>query len=133
MAGDHTAACNVNKEVLLVELGLRQFSNTTIFKKNGYFVLSPSVQSPKSLWFDLRKVNIDRYESTKEKGFLLVRFFDQFLLANLDEFFSNMIDWEKFSNTKNSGVHWKFTIRPKDQGFIIHGLINKKDFPINLT
>lgn len=132
MAGDHSLASNINKDVLLDDLGLKQFSNTTVFRKNGYFVLSPSMQSSESLWFDLRKVNIDRYDKLKEKGFLLIRYFDKLLLADIDDFFSKMIDWNKFVQTSGSGIHWKFKIRSSfDGSYIVRSQVNKNEFLIN--
>lgn len=131
MAGDHTVASNVNKDILINKLGLKQFSNTTIFKKTGYFVLSPSVQSMESLWFDLRKVNIDRYDRSKEKGYLLIRYFNKFLLADLDEFFTKLIDWDKFVQTSGSGIHWKFKIRPfLDSSYVVRSQVNRREFLI---
>lgn len=132
MAGDHSVASNVNKDVLLDDFGLKQFSNTTVFRKSGYFVLSPSMQSSESLWFDLRKVNIDRYDKLKEKGYLLIRYFNTFLLADLDDFFVKMIDWDKFVQTSGSGIHWKFKIRPSfDGSYIVRSQVNKKEFLIS--
>jgi hypothetical protein len=43
MAGDHSVASNINKDVLINELGLKQISKTTIYKKKGYCILSPSM------------------------------------------------------------------------------------------
>lgn len=132
MAGDHSVASSVNKVVLTDKLGLKQFSNTTVFRKNGYFVLSPSMQSAESLWFDLRKVNIDRYDKSKEKGYLLIRYFDKFLLAELDDFFAKMIDRDKFVQTSGSGIHWKFKIRASfGSTYIVKSQVNRREFLIN--
>jgi hypothetical protein len=76
---------NVNKNILLSDLKLTQYSNTTIFKKSGYFFLSPSVQND-HWWFDIRKVNIDKFNTGIEKGYLLIRLLDKFLICKLENF-----------------------------------------------
>ncbi|PLR95750.1 hypothetical protein [Bacillus sp. T33-2] len=45
LAGNLSASSNKNKEILKQILGLRQVSNTSVFVKKGYFVLSPSIQN----------------------------------------------------------------------------------------
>lgn len=85
------------------------------------------MQSSKSLWFDLRKVNLDRYDKSVEKGYLLIRFFNQFLLADLDDFLVKMVDWERYVMTTGSGVHWKFIIRESDGSYFIRSLVNKRE------
>jgi hypothetical protein len=83
------------------------------------------------MWFDLRKVNIDRYNKAIEKGYLLIRFFDKFLLADLDDFFSKMIEWDNYAETANSGIHWKFKIRSSGSSYIIRNLVNKREYLID--
>ncbi|MDF2503002.1 hypothetical protein [Clostridium sp.] len=43
MAGNHTNTSKNNVDVLLKDLGLKQYRNTTIFTKENKFILSPSV------------------------------------------------------------------------------------------
>lgn len=63
----NTSASNVNRDVLVGSLGLKQYRNTTIYTKYGIFVISPSSQNSYN-WFDVRKVNLDRYDRTKVIG-----------------------------------------------------------------
>jgi hypothetical protein len=129
MAGNHSAARNVNKGVLINELDLRQVSNTTIYVKGRYFVLSPSVQNSYN-WFDLRLVNLKQFDRKNQKGYLLIRFFDKFLLADLRSFWRVMISKENYVKTKVSGVHWKFIIRFENGQYIIINQRDKKQFVI---
>jgi hypothetical protein len=107
MTGNHSAARNVNKDILINELHLRQVSNTTIYVKGRFFVLSPSVQNSYN-WFDLRLVNLKQFDRKTNEGYLLIRFFDKFLFADLRSFLMGMVSKENFVKTKVSGVHWKF-------------------------
>lgn len=125
VAGNHTTTVNHNKNILVKDLGLRQFSNTTIFKKRNFFVLSPSIQNS-YCWFDLRKVNIDRFNKEKDRGYLLIRFFDKFLLADLGDFINNIICDDNFVETKVSGVHWKFNIRRDNNKYIVVNQTDKR-------
>jgi hypothetical protein len=109
MAGDHTNTSKNNIEVLVNDLGLKQYRNTTIFTKEKKFILSPSVGNDAN-WFDVRKVNLDKYTSEYSEGYLLIRFKEKFLIINLREFIDKMIDENKFSDTKNSGIHWQFIV-----------------------
>lgn len=126
LANNRSSARDVNKEILTVNLKLSQVSNTSVFVKGNYFVLSPSIQNSTNK-FDLRKVNLDRYNSQDKKGYLLIRFFDQLLLTDLDNFLNEMVlDINSFEN-KATGVHWKFTIeRENDRFFIISQNVEKK-------
>ena len=110
MAGDHTKTSSNNIEILTKGIGLKQYRNTTIFTKESSFVLSPSIGS-ESNWFDIRKVNLDRFTSDYSNGYLLVRFKDKLLFTDLREFIEKMIDENKCSDTENSGVHWQFIIK----------------------
>ncbi len=123
MAGNHSSTTNHNKVVLIYELSLKQISNTSAFRNDKFFVLSPSVQNQYK-WFDLRKVNLSRYNKNKEKGYLLIRLFNEFLLADLDDFIDKMITDDTFVETKNSGIHWKFLIDNSDTDNII--VINQR-------
>jgi hypothetical protein len=129
MAGDHSAARNVNRDILINELGLRQVSNTTIYVKGKYFVLSPSVQNSYN-WFDLRLVNLKQFDRKNQKGYLLIRFFDKFLLADLSLFLREMVSKENFVKTKVSGVHWKFNIKLVNDRYIIVNQRDKSQFVI---
>ena len=134
MAGNHTETTNKNKEFLIHDLGLKQHRNTTIFTKDDIFILSPSVGNQYN-WFDIRQVNIEKFTSKYNKGFLLIRFFNELLLADLREFISSIIDINKFADTKNSGVHWKFRIynSSSDDSYKIVNLISKKEFEISIV
>jgi hypothetical protein len=123
MAGDNSAARNVNRDILINELDLRQVSNTTIYLKGKYFVLSPSAQNSYN-WFDLRLVNLKQFDRKNQEGFLLIRFFDKFLLADLRLFLRSMVSKENYVKTKVSGVHWKFIIKLVNGRYII---VNQKD------
>lgn len=109
MAGDHTATSNVNKDFLTADLNLHQYRNTTIFTKGSIFVLSPSISNENN-WFDVRLVNIERFTDKYTIGHLLVRLRNKFLLMKLTEFLDEMTDDKVYSETKNSGIHWKYRI-----------------------
>lgn len=110
MAGNHTNTSKNNVDVLLKDLGLKQYRNTTIFTKENKFILSPSVANIRN-WFDIRKVNLDKFTSKYFDGKLIIRFKEKFLICNLREFIDKMIDKNRFSDTKNSGIHWQFIIK----------------------
>ncbi|MDZ5472691.1 hypothetical protein SM124_13210 [Bacillus sp. 31A1R] len=129
MSNNRASSSNVHKDFLINGLGLKQVSNTTIFKKRDVFVLSPSVQND-AFWFDLRKVNVDKFDGNREKGYLLIRFFNQFLLMDLQEFLNQMVEEDKFAQTTNSGIHWKFKIIKKIDSYKVKSMINKREIQI---
>ncbi|XKE94443.1 hypothetical protein LG326_14900 [Metaplanococcus flavidus] len=120
---DRVSSREVNKLVLKQDLGLRQLSNTTIFQKDNIFVLSPSMQNAHN-WFDLRKININRFNENITKGFLLIRFFDRFLITDLAQFKKQMMPEERFVFTKSIGDHWKFNIVQQGTNYSI---VNQQD------
>lgn len=120
----------INMHVLEKELGLQQFSRSIIFTKGSLFVLSPSVQNEYN-WFDLRRPNLERYQEKSYKGFLLIRFFDKFLVAELDPFIKEMMPDNKFVFHKVIGPHWKFRIVAKGNDYTIYNQQNsKKLYPV---
>jgi hypothetical protein len=120
---DTRNSSNIHKDFFEEELGLKQFSNTSIFLKGDIFVLSPSVQNTHS-WFDLRKVNLDRYKEKSYRGYLLIRYYEKFLLTDLDPFIKTMLPEHRFVDNKNIGVHWKFNVLPTESGYIV---VNRQD------
>ncbi|SES89354.1 hypothetical protein SAMN05421676_10242 [Salinibacillus kushneri] len=120
---DTRKSTNYNKEKLEDGLGLKRLSNTTIYLKDNEFVLSPSVQNQHK-WFDIRKVNLDRFNEKPYKGHLLIRYFDKFLLTDLDRFIQKMTPTEKYIENQNIGIHWKFNVEEQQEGYT---LINRQD------
>jgi hypothetical protein len=128
--GNVTTSSKVNKNVLTLDLKLRQYSNTTIYTKGNLFVLSPSVQNAHS-WFDIRKVNLDRFHQKSYTGYLLIRYFDKFLLTELESFTKQMTPSDKYVNSPKTGTHWKFLIRPSLRTYQIINQQTKHTYSIN--
>jgi hypothetical protein len=120
---DTRNSSNVNVELFKKEIGLRQLSNTSIFLKDNFFILSPSVQNAHK-WFDLRKVNLDRFKEKAYKGYLLIRYFNKFLLTELDQFNDRMMPKDKYVNNHNIGIHWKFNVEGSGK---VYTIINRQD------
>src|SRR5690606_28119510 len=83
-------------------------------------------------WFDIRKPNLDFYINTPaSKGFLIIRFFDTFLVSELEPFIKRMMPENKFVFNKSIGPHWKFRIRKNGSSFYIYNLQNSSvSYPI---
>lgn len=114
----------VNKDILENRLGFKQHSRSIIFLKNSSLVLSPSVQNQYN-WFDIRKPNLDFYLDTPSyKGTLIIRFFDKFLIANLDDFVKKMMPADKFVFHKSIGPHWKLRIKKFGRSYSIYNQQN---------
>ena len=124
MLANTMISSEVNREILEKELGLKRLSNTSIFLKDNFFVVSPSVQNIHK-WFDFRKVNLNRFKEKAYEGFLLIRFFDKFLLIELNQFVNKMISEEKFVETKSIGVHWKFNIEQSEKKYFLRSRQDK--------
>ena len=117
----------VNKDILEGRLGFKQHSRSIIFLKANTSILSPSAQNQYN-WFDIRKPNVDFYlNSPSLKGFLIVRFFDVFLVTDLDDFIKKMMPTDKFVFTKSIGPHWKFKIRKKGRSYFIYNQQNSSN------
>ncbi|MFZ4680196.1 MAG: hypothetical protein ACOYLP_08515 [Flavobacterium sp.] len=131
MINKRKASSEINKEILKNQLNLIQYKNTTIFENDSLFVLSPSVQN-KQKWFDIREVNIIKVKKNK-KAYLIIRYFNQFIVIDLYEFIELMICDCKSNNSKNSGIHWKFVINnnciinKKSKSQIIIKILDKQE------
>ena len=132
MSGNHQYTSDYEKDFLLNELKLKQIRNTTIFIKNDIFCLSPSVSLNKNkfYWFDLREINISKFNGMKYLKFLiLIRVVDKgFILLNFEELEKIMQSHTK--EEKNLLKVWGFKIEIKDKSVKI---INKKDKSILLS
>ncbi|GGG60468.1 hypothetical protein GCM10010918_12190 [Paenibacillus radicis (ex Gao et al. 2016)] len=120
--GNNAISMNVNKSVLINDLKLKQFSNTTIFRRDRIFVLSPSSQNEYQ-WFDIRRANLNRYIAQEMNGHLVVRFKENLLWANLSLFVNSMITEESIVYTSSIREHWKFNIVISDERYLA---VNRK-------
>jgi hypothetical protein len=132
MSGNHKNTSDYEKDFLLNEMKLIQIKNSTIFIKNDIFCLSPSVKLNKSnyYWFDLREININKFDKLKYSKFLiLIKVVDKgFILLNFEELEKIMQSHTK--EEKNLLKVWGFKIEIKDKSVKI---INKKDYSILLS
>ena len=125
-----STTANHHKDFLIRDCNLSQLGNTSIFRQGTYFVLSPSVQND-HWWFDLRKVNLVKFNREEHTGYLLIRFFDKFLVCNLRKFIRKMISKGNFVKTNTSGIHWKFNIVLKNDHYIVVNQTDKRlSFPM---
>lgn len=127
---DKQSSMSMNKHVLTHDLNLRQLSNTSIFLRGRLFVLSPSAQNQHN-WFDLSKVNVERYQEKPYKGFLVVRFFDKLLVADLDRFIREMMPANLYVLPSSGRPHWKFNIKfSNSTHYIINQQNPSKPYPV---
>lgn len=121
----------VNKDILEEKLGFKQHSRSIIFLKANTLVLSPSVQNQYN-WFDIRKPNLDFYLDTPSyNGVLVIRFFDKFLVSQLEDFKNKMMPNDRFVFNKSIGPHWKFRIRKNGGSYSIYNQQNSSvSYPI---
>ena len=126
MSGNHKNTSDYEKDFLLKELKLSQIKNSTIFIKNDIFCLSPSVSlnKSKSYWFDLREININKFDRMKYSNFLiLIRIVNKgFVLLNFKDLEKIMQSWRNEEN--NLLKVWGFNIEIKEN-FV--KIINRKD------
>lgn len=102
-------ASQVNLDFLINDLGLRQVSNTSLFRKGNIFVISPSVQN-KSNTFELGESLMKKYDPENDEGYLLVRVKEKFLMAKLHAFQRKMMTPSTQKSTKSKPPHWKFIV-----------------------
>jgi len=129
MSGDQSKTSRLNKNFLTKDLELKQYQNSTIFKKNNIFILSPVISNDGN-WFDLRKMNLDRLAKEGKDAYLLIRLRDKFLLADLYDFIQSMVDEQKHMNSKESGIHWKYIVKEVGEQFIVHNLIDQYQYHV---
>lgn len=94
---------------ILNKLGFHKFSNTTVFRREHNFILSPTVAENINgkYWFDLREVNLNKIN---DKAVLMVRIVpDLFILKKLSEI-KELLSIEVMDNRSNSGNVWSINI-----------------------
>ncbi|MDF2067664.1 hypothetical protein [Bacillus sp. Cr_A10] len=117
-----SAASQVNLDFLINDLGFRQVSNTSIFQKEHFFIISPSVQN-KSNSFELGDSLMKKYNPDKVEGYLLIRIKDKFLMAKLHPFQRKMMTMETEKSTKSKPSFWKFNVIES----IVPKIVNSED------
>lgn len=129
MRGDQSKTSRLNKNFLVKDLGLKQYQNSTIFKKNNMFVLSPVISNDGNC-FELRKMNLDRLAKEGKEAYLLIRLRNKFLLADLYDFIQWMVDEQKASDSKESGIHWKYSVKEVGERFTVHNLMDRYEYHV---
>lgn len=124
-----------NEDLLMVDLKLRRDGRTIVFTDNNIFVLSPYVGENKD-FFDISEANINKFKRGEFKGYLLIRYKDEYLISNLQEFMNQLTDdtsktpYDKYATNKQ--YRWKFKII-KDGCYQIQRIKSKKLMPIRLV
>ncbi|TQR20342.1 hypothetical protein [Psychrobacillus vulpis] len=102
-------ASQVNLDFLINDLGLRQVSNTSLFRKGNIFVISPSVQN-KTNTFEISESLLKKYNPEKDEGYILIRIKEKFLMAKLHSFQRKMMTSSTEKSTKSKPSFWKFNV-----------------------
>ncbi|MER1987245.1 MAG: AAA family ATPase [Solibacillus sp.] len=115
---------NVNVETLTEILNVSRKGAEVIFQNENLLIISPSVQNG-SDWFDIRKVNLIRFQESKKKGLLILRHSNHFLMADLNDFAYQMMQDDTIRNTSTGGEHWKFNIESYGEKYIVYNQGNR--------
>lgn len=103
-----------NIDLIKKDLGYQQVGNSTLFVKNGNFMLSPSVSAGEagSYWIDIRQANLDQIPD-RAKCDLLIRIVpDMFCLCKLSAI-NNLLSPALMDNRPHSGVVWGIKLEIK--------------------
>ncbi len=108
MAGDRSSVTNHNVEILN-SVGFKKQSNTSIFRKGELYIISPAVScgAGDKYWFDIREVNKEKIQGTKNPNLLIRVFPDMFILIKFSEFLP-LLSQNLKRHRKNSGEVWGF-------------------------
>lgn len=111
MSGNHVGTRDHNIELLICDLKLQQYGNTTIFYRDSLVILSPAVakNTQNYYWFDIREANIRRIEEMELKlEYLLLRIVpDRFILCSF-EYIKTILTEPKIE--KAGTKKWEFII-----------------------
>ena len=108
MAGDSRKTTHHNISTL-IECGFVKQKNTSVFCKDGKLVLSPAVSRGKDgkYWFDIRKINFDKLNTSSHSSIMLRIIPDIFVWINTVNFLFLLSEDSK-RERKNSGEVWGF-------------------------
>jgi len=114
MSGDHSSTALHNKELLTLNLRVKQIGITQLYDRSDLLVFSPAValNGNGSYWFDIREVNLEkRRELARPRCILLLRIVpDIFIVCEFSELEKILIKPEP-----SYGKHkWSFYI---EKGF----------------
>jgi hypothetical protein len=110
-----------NIDLITKNFGYRQHKNTTIFKKDKNYMLSPAVSCGLQwdYWFDIRNANL-KIIPDHDECILLIRIVpDMFCCCRLTEI-HDLLTPQLMENRKNSGDVWgiKFYISDSNENII---------------
>jgi hypothetical protein len=108
MVGDRSYATNHNVEILH-SVGFKKQNNTSIFRKGDYYLISPAVScgAGHNYWFDIREVNKEKIQGTKNPHILIRVVPDMFILIKFPEFLP-LLSQNTKRYRKHSGEVWGF-------------------------
>lgn len=131
MSGDHRETADYEKE-LLIKAGFEQIGNTSLYRKDNLYLLSPAVNENQhgTYLFDIREAIIDRYQddSTEETKHLLVFIRivkDIFILLEFEKLEKIM---QGYGTEQTEKKVWRFEI--KDKFKVILNRINKETLSV---
>ncbi|MFC7686256.1 McrB family protein [Ureibacillus sp. GCM10028918] len=125
-----------NIEFLTNDLGLSKVVPFNVFIDKDLLVLSPAVQGENedSGAFDVNLNNILEIRNRMKinqgvKRLLIVRYYDRFLIANLDDFLNKLTDERYLYSppSRPSTKKWQYNIKNINDNYFIKGKNNKLD------
>ncbi|CAM5218275.1 hypothetical protein UACE39S_00113 [Ureibacillus acetophenoni] len=113
-----TETGNKNIDIFIKQLGLKQHGGgSIIFENDELFVLSPSVQNQFNR-FDLNLSNVTTARLNNKKGLFIVRYLDDLLVGDLEEFLNKMVI-DSLMYTNNSTQKWQYNVRNQNNRYYI--------------
>lgn len=96
-----------NIELIKVNLGYKQIGSSTLFEKNGFYLLSPSVSAGEagSYWIDIRHANLEQIPNREECDLLIRIVPDMFCYCKLSKI-NHLLSPHLMENRPHSGNVW---------------------------
>lgn len=122
-----------NIEIIKDQLGYKQVGISTLFVKDGKYILSPSVSSGQSgsYWIDIRQANLDQIPDRKKCDILIRIVPDMFCHCKLN-FIEKLLSPALMDNRPHSGNVWGIKLDINKEQKIVE-IRSNRDMMISIT
>ncbi|TSI09742.1 McrB family protein [Lysinibacillus sp. BW-2-10] len=119
MVENNIKSHQVNRDFLIKELNLHTSSSTSVyFEGKNIIAISPAIQNNR-FSFDLQRNTMLKVKSSNKKAFLIIRFFNEFLVKDLDVIAEELLREDTIHTYNDGRQKWALTVNNRNNDYSV--------------